>query len=199
MRTVFGLRHTKDEVYSEVTNFYGRSGTDILETDGNKVTGRLVVEKDLDDNTMVYGSYTTGYKPGGSNLTYGRENVIAPIVVLPTFTEEEVDAFEVGLKTDLADGKVRLNTAAFYYDYKGLQYQATDPEVFEGGVGNIPESEIYGAELELSALLSDSMVLEVRAAWLNTDITSDHLALDNVESDKATNALLGQGLSLIHI
>ena len=136
------------------------------------------------------------YKPGGSNLTYGRENVIAPIVVLPTFTEEEVDAFEVGLKTDLADGKVRLNTAAFYYDYKGLQYQATDPEVFEGGVGNIPESEIYGAELELSALLSDSMVLEVRAAWLNTDITSDHLALDNVESDKATNALLGQGIGL---
>jgi len=196
LRTVFGLRHTKDEVYSEVTNFYGRSGTDILETDGNKVTGRLVVEKDLDDNTMVYGSYTTGYKPGGSNLTYGRENVIAPIVVLPTFTEEEVDAFEVGLKTDLADGKVRLNTAAFYYDYKGLQYQATDPEVFEGGVGNIPESEIYGAELELSALLSDSMVLEVRAAWLNTDITSDHLALDNVESDKATNALLGQGIGL---
>ena len=168
LRTVFGLRHTKDEVYSEVTNFYGRSGTDILETDGNKVTGRLVVEKDLDDNTMLYGSYTTGYKPGGSNLTYGREDVIAPIVVLPTFTEEEVDAFEIGLKTDLADGTVRLNTAAFY----------------------------YGAEIELSALLSESMILEVRAAWLNTEITSDHLALDNVESDKATNALLGQGIGL---
>jgi iron complex outermembrane receptor protein len=145
---------------------------------------------------MLYGSYTTGYKPGGSNLTYGREDVIAPIVVLPTFTEEEVDAFEIGLKTDLADGTVRLNTAAFYYDYGGLQYQATDPEMFEGGVGNIPESEIYGAEIELSALLSESMILEVRAAWLNTEITSDHLALDNVESDKATNALLGQGIGL---
>ena len=196
LRTVFGLRYTKDEVNSAVTNFYGRSGTDILETDGNKVTGRFVIEKDLDDNTMLFGSYTRGYKPGGSNLTYGRENIIAPIVVLPTFNEEIVDAFEVGLKTDLADGRVRVNTAAFYYDYEGLQYQATDPEVFEGGVGNIPESEIYGAELELSAFLSDSMILEVRAAWLNTEITSDHLALDNVESDKATNALLGQGIGL---
>jgi iron complex outermembrane receptor protein len=61
LRTVFGLRHTNDEVYSAVTNFYGRSGTDILETDGNKVTGRLVVEKDIDDNTMLFGSFTRGY------------------------------------------------------------------------------------------------------------------------------------------
>ena len=196
LRTVFGLRHTKDEVYSAVTNFYGRSGTDILETDGNKVTGRLVVEKDIDDDTMLYGSFTRGYKPGGSNLTYGREDVVAQIVVLPTFQEEIVDAFEVGFKTDLADGRVRLNTAAFLYNYEGLQYQATDPEVFEGGVGNIPDSEIYGAELELSTFLSDSVILDLRMSWLDTEITSNHLALDNVESEAATNALLAQGIGL---
>ena len=196
LRTVFGLRHTKDEVYSAVTNFYGRSGTDILETDGNKVTGRFVVEKDLDDDTMLYGSFTRGYKPGGSNLTYGREDVVAQIVVLPTFQEEIVDAFEVGLKTDLADGRVRLNTAAFLYNYEGLQYQATDPEVFEGGVGNIPDSEIYGAELELSTFLSDSVILDLRMSWLDTEITANHLALDNVESEAATNALLAQGIGL---
>ena len=196
LRTVFGLRHTKDEVYSAVTNFYGRSGTDILETDGNKVTGRLVVEKDIDDDTMLYGSFTRGYKPGGSNLTYGREDVVAQIVVLPTFQEEIVDAFEVGLKTDLADGRVRLNTAAFLYNYEGLQYEATDPEVFEGGVGNIPDSEIYGAELELSTFLSDSVILDLRMSWLDTEITANHLALDNVESEAATNALLAQGIGL---
>ena len=196
LRTVFGLRHTNDEVYSAVTNFYGRSGTDILETDGNKVTGRLVVEKDIDDNTMVFGSFTRGYKPGGSNLTYGREDTVAQIVVLPTFQEEIVDAFEVGLKPDLAGGRVRLNTAAFLYNYEGLQYQATDPEVFEGGVGNIPDSEIYGAELELSAFLSDDVILDLRMSWLDTEITADHLALDNVESESATNALLAQGIGL---
>ena len=94
------------------------------------------------------------------------------------------------------DGRVRLNTAAFFYNYEGLQYQATDPEVFEGGVGNIPESEILGAELELSAFLSDSVILDLGMAWLDTEITSDHLALDNVRSEGATNALLGQGLAL---
>ena len=155
-RTVFGLRYTEDEVYSSVTNYYGREGTDVLEIKSDKVTGRLVVEHDINDSTMLFGSFTKGFKPGGSNLTYGTEAVIAPIVVLPIFNEEIVNAYEIGLKTDLADGRIRLNAAAFYYDYNNLQYQATDPEVFNGGVGNIPESEIFGAELEFSAFLSDS-------------------------------------------
>ena len=195
-RLVFGMRYTEDEVYSEVTNFYGREGTDIIETSSEKVTGRLVVEHDFNESTMAYGSYTRGFKPGGSNLTYGREDAIAPIVVLPTFEEEIVDAYEIGLKTDLADGRVRMNTAAFYYNYEGLQYQATDPEVFQGGVGNIPKSEIFGAELELSAFLSESLILDVRLAWLDTEITGDHLALDNVQSEAAGGALVGAGANL---
>ena len=195
-RTVFGLRYTEDEVYSAVTNYYGREGTDVLEIKSDKVTGRLVVEHDINDSTMLFGSFTKGFKPGGSNLTYGTEAVIAPIVVLPIFNEEIVNAYEIGLKTDLADGRIRLNAAAFYYDYNNLQYQATDPEVFNGGVGNIPESEIFGAELEFSAFLSDSLILDARMAWLDTEITSDHLALDNVQSEAAGNALLGQGFDL---
>ena len=195
-RTVFGLRYTEDEVYSSVTNYYGREGTDILEIESDKVTGRLVVEHDINDSTMLFGSFTKGFKPGGSNLTYGTEAVVAPIVVLPIFNEEIVNAYEIGLKTDLADGRARLNAAAFYYDYKNLQYQATDPEVFNGGVGNIPASEIFGAELEFSAFLSDSLILDARMAWLDTEITSDHLALDNVQSEAAGNALLGQGFDL---
>ena len=195
-RAVFGLRYTEDEVYSAVTNFFGRTGTDIIEMDSEKVTGRLVLEHDFSESTMGFASYTRGFKPGGSNLTYGLESVVAPVVVLPTFDEEIVDALEIGLKTDLADGRVRLNAVAFYYDYEGLQYQATDPEVFQGGVGNIPESEIFGAELELSAFLSDSVILDVRIAWLDTEITASHLALDNVQSEAAGNALIGQGFNL---
>jgi len=195
-RLIGGLRYTEDEVYSAVTNFYGREGTEILEIESEKVTGRLALEVDLGDATMLYASYTRGFKPGGSNLTFGREAVVSPIVVLPVFEEETIDAYELGLKTDLADGRVRLNGAAFFYTYDNLQYQATDPEVFQGGVGNIPESEIMGAELELGAFLSDSLIFDARLAWLDTEITASHLALDNVASETATNALLAQGLNL---
>ncbi|MCY4364129.1 MAG: TonB-dependent receptor [Gammaproteobacteria bacterium] len=192
MRLIAGLRYTDDEVYSEVTNFFGRGGTAVLEVQSEKLTGRGVVEFDLNDDTMVYASYTRGFKPGGSNLTYGREDIIAPIVVLPTFKDETVDAWELGVKTDFADNRVRLNAAAFYYEYKNLQYQATDPELFEGGVGNLPESEIYGAELELLAFITDRFTLDARLSWLETEISESHLALDNVQSDEATNALLPQ-------
>ena len=89
---MFGLRYTEDEVYSAVTNFFGRTGTDIIEMDSEKVTGRLVLEHDFSESTMGFASYTRGFKPGGSNLTYGLESVVAPVVVLPTFDEEIVDA-----------------------------------------------------------------------------------------------------------
>ena len=195
-RLVAGVRYTWDEVNSAVTNFFGRSGTDHLAIEGTAATGRLAWERDAGAGALFYASYTRGFKPGGSNLTYGREDVIAPIVVLPTFKDETVDAFELGLKWDATDRRTRLNAALFFYDYRNLQYQATDPEVFEGGVGNIPESRSYGAEIEFQSFLADRLFVDARLAWLNTEITGRHLALDNVRSDDATNALLAQGLSL---
>ena len=192
LRLVAGLRYTEDKVHSEVTNFYGRAGTAVLETKSEKLTGRGVMEFDLAETTMVYASYTRGFKPGGSNLTYGREDEVAPIVVLPTYADETVEAWELGLKTDFAGNRVRVNAAAFYYDYRNLQYQATDPEVFEGGVGNLPGSEIYGMELELLGFISASLSLDARLTWLETAISKSHLALDNVHSEAATNALLPQ-------
>ena len=101
----------------------------------------------------------------------------------------------------VAEGKIRIRRnrgeavpEGWITDAKGDP--ATDPEAFEGGVGNIPDSEIYGAELELSAFLSDDVILDLRMSWLDTEITADHLALDNVESESATNALLAQGIGL---
>ena len=195
-RLTAGLRHTMDDVRSAVTNFFGRAGTDNLAIDGTALTGRVAVERDMADASMMYASYTRGHKPGGSNLTYGRENVIAPVVVLPIYNEETVNAFEFGMKADIAARAVRWNAAVFYYNYKNLQYQATDPEVFEGGVGNIPKARSFGAELEFLAFLSDRLTLDARLAWIRTEITGRHLALDNVRSDEATNTLLAAGLPL---
>ena len=189
MRTIFGLRYTNDDVKSQVSNFYGREALS-LDISGEKLTGRAALELDLNDVSMTYLSYTQGFKPGGTNLTFGTEDVIAPIVVQQTYDDETVDAYEIGLKTDIFDGLVRLNAAAFLYDYEGLQYQATDPEMFRGGVGNIPEAEISGLELEFSTYLTDSILVEGNLAYIDTEITADHDAIDNVASDAATAAEL---------
>lgn len=195
-RIITGLRYTNDEVESEVTNFFGRFGTDTLSTSGDAVTGRLAVEYDVNGTTMVYAFFTRGYKPGGSNLTYGREDVVAPILVVPTFEDESVNAYETGIKTDLFNSRMRVNAAIFFYDYENLQFQATDPEVFQGGVGNIPESEIYGVEVEFLAFITDDLSIDIKMAAIESEITSSFLALDNVESEAATNALICCGTPL---
>ncbi len=195
-RLIAGLRYTNDEVHSEVTNFFGRAGTEVLQTRSRQITGRVVLEQDLGEDAMVYGSYTRGFKPGGSNLTFGRESVIAPIVVQQTFDRETVQAWEAGVKAHFANDRFRVNAAVFLYDYENLQYQATDPEVFEGGVGNVPAADIYGAEVEIFGFLTSKIAMDARLSWLETKITKSHLALDNVRSDAATNALLAQGAFL---
>ena len=188
-RVIFGLRYTEDEFASDVTNFFGLQ-TFSPSDDLDETTGRLAYERDLNEDTMVYVSYTKGFKPGGSNLTYGypMDNegfgaAPAPQLIFPIFDSEMIDAFEVGLKSDFLDGRMRANVSAFTYDYENLQFQSTDPDIYRGGVANIPESEMKGLELELIGLVSESLSFDLRVAYLDTEITSSYEALDNLQAE----------------
>ena len=188
-RVIFGLRYTEDEFASDVTNFFGLQ-TFSPSDDLDETTGRLAYERDVNEDTMVYVSYTKGFKPGGSNLTYGypMDNegfgaAPAPQLIFPIFDSEMIDAFEVGLKSDFLDGRMRANVSAFTYDYENLQFQSTDPDIYRGGVANIPESEMKGVELELIGLVSESLSFDLRVAYLDTEITSSYEALDNLQAE----------------
>ena len=188
-RVIFGLRYTEDEFASDVTNFFGLQRFTPSD-DLDETTGRVAYERDLNEDTMVYVSYTKGFKPGGSNLTYGypMDNegfgaAPAPQLIFPIFDSEMIDAFEVGLKSDFLDGRMRANVSAFTYDYENLQFQSTDPDIYRGGVANIPESEMKGIELELIGLVSESLSFDLRVAYLDTEITSSYEALDNLKAE----------------
>jgi len=188
-RIVFGLRYTEDEFSSDVTNFFGLQKY-LIQDELDETTGRLAYEHDLNDSTMVYISYTKGFKPGGSNLTFGYPEddegfgaAPAPQLIFPFFESEMIDAYEVGLKTDFLEGRMRANVSAFTYDYENLQFQSTDPDIYRGGVANIPESEMKGIELELIGLISESLSFDLRLAYLDTEITSSYEALDNLNAE----------------
>ena len=187
-RLVSGIRYSEDTFTTNVSNFYN---VDVFEAAGevDKVTGKIVGEYDLSDQTMAYWSISQGFKPGGSNLTYGyteaediiAERPVAPAMVFQTYQSETIEAFEVGIKTDLLDGKARANIALFTYDYDNLQFQATDPDPYRGGVANIPQSEMNGIEVEFTALLSDSLTMDMNLAFLDSEVTSSYEVLDNVD------------------
>ena len=180
-RLVSGLRYSEDTFGTDVTNFLNTE-TFVAEGTTDEVTTRVTGEYDLADNTMVYLTLASGFKPGGSNLTFGFDNDNAPPMVFPTFEAETVDSTEMGIKTDLFNGKARANIAAFSYDYENLQFQATDPDPYRGGVANIPDSEMSGVEIEFTALASDSFTFDMNLALLNSEVSSDYFVLDNVDA-----------------
>ena len=188
-RVIVGLRYTEDEFSSDVTNFFGLQKY-LIEDELDETTGRIAYEHDVNEDTMVYASYTKGFKPGGSNLTFGypEDNegfgaAPAPQLIFPFFESEMIDAYEVGLKSDFLDGRMRANVSAFTYDYENLQFQSTDPDIYRGGVANIPESKMKGVELELIGLVSESLSFDLRLAYLDTEISSSYEALDNLKAE----------------
>jgi len=180
-RIVSGLRYSDDEVESCVKNFFS-SVCDNLSGSSDKTTGKVAAEFDLDEDTLAYLSFAVGFKPGGTNLTYGFADDNAPPLVFPNFEAETVESMELGFKTDLYDGKARANIAIFSYDYENLQFQATDPDPYRGGVANIPESEMTGVEIEFTGLISDELTFDMNLAFLNSEVSSDYMALDNVDA-----------------
>ncbi|MBR19371.1 MAG: TonB-dependent receptor [Euryarchaeota archaeon] len=182
LRLITGIRYTDDTVDSFVSNFFGIPGQVYnLNENLTETTGRVAVEWDVSDGTMTYLSVTKGFKPGGSNLTFGFDNDNAPVMVFPIFENEEIMAYELGLK--MAGEYTRLNIAIFYYDYENLQFQATDPDIYRGGVANIPEVEVKGGELELTQLLTDSLTFDLKVSFLESNIKSSYEALDNVKAE----------------
>ena len=181
LRLISGIRYSEDTFETDVTNFFNVDPFQ-AEGTGDEVTGRITGEFDVAEATMAYLSFSTGFKPGGTNLTYGFADDNAPPMVFQTFEAETVDSVEFGVKTDLNDGNARANIAVFSYNYENLQFQATDPDPYRGGVANIPESEMSGIEIEFTALISDSLTFDMNLGFLDTQVSSNYDVLDNVDA-----------------
>jgi len=136
--------------------------------DTEKWMGKLGLDYTLTDDVLLYASWSRGFKSGGFNGANSNTTL-----QLKPYKEEELDAFEIGAKSTLLDGSMQLNVSAFFYDYTDKQEQ--DPAItFVGpisGLTNVPESEIYGAELDLQWLPLDGMTVTFGAAYLDTEIT----------------------------
>lgn len=138
---------------------------DKIETE--KWMGKVGLDYALTDDVLLYGMVSLGFKSGGFNGANSNTTQ-----QLKPYKEEELTSYEIGAKTTLLDGSMQLNAAAFYYDYQDKQEQ--DAAVtFVGnisGLTNVPESEIYGAELDMQWLPTDGLQVNFGVAYLDTEI-----------------------------
>lgn len=129
------------------------------------------------DDVMVYTRVTQGFKSGGFFGGFS----LTPAEVEP-YAEETVVSVEVGFKTMWAERTVRLNGAAFYYDYQDVQGFTQVFSPISGTVvtklGNLGDAEHTGAELDLLWLPLEGLTLQASLSWLDAEISdSDTLAL----------------------
>jgi iron complex outermembrane receptor protein len=145
-----------------------------LKTD--QVNGKLGLDFRPNDDWLIYGSVATGFKSGGftGDFTFFQEE-------LEPYDEEEVTAYEVGFKSTLADSKVQLNAALFYYDYQDIQTNvALDTGAFP--LTNADKASITGLEGEFFWRPVTGLDIRLGAGWLDHELKDDRLG------DKLPNA-----------
>ncbi len=188
LRLTAGARYTQDTVSALISNYFNAYGPPTSAAIRSRaLTGKVSLEGDLSQQNLLYATVSRGFKPGGSNLSQD------PIVVPVLFKPERVTAYELGSKNRFADDAIQLNLAAYYYDYKNLQLQLDDPVPFQGGVGNVDKSEIYGFEAETSIILPADFRLNGVVGLEGSKILSNQLLLDGYEGNLAQLALQAQG------
>jgi iron complex outermembrane receptor protein len=129
-RLTLGLRYTHDrktiDGYGQISGPVAPAPLIIPPTVGNqkksfgKPTWRIALDHDFAPNVKAYVSYNRGFQSGGFNSNNATGYTVQ---ANPPLDPEIIDAYEVGLKSELFDRKLRFNVAGFWYDYKNLQQQ----------------------------------------------------------------------------
>lgn len=150
LRVTLGLRYTDDKKWtrgSGSTLFAPGRGpifTADQQVQFQETTGRLNVDWSPDlsftNSTLVYASYSKGYKGGGFNPP----GVVA-LGLNPEYAPEFVNAYEIGTKNTLLDGRLLLNLTGFYYGYEGYQIgRSVNRSVYNENI----DATIKGLEFE---------------------------------------------------
>ena len=179
LRLTGGVRINADYNKDPSTNFsaFGKSFVENKSWDVVP-TWRAVLEYDVNPTSMVYGSVSKGYKPGGVNGSYGQQ------VIPKVFKPETNVSFEIGSKNTFFDHSLRLNATAFYYIHKNFQYIETDPVPFDGGIANIPEVHDYGAEFEASYVGANGRLHVDASLALEKGVVASHYkSIDSTIAD----------------
>lgn len=203
LKLTLGLRYTRDEKISDQipSQLLLGGGTEIdfpggitggnvnsgypalpqIEQKWGEFTGRAVLDwqpaLDFTDDTLIYASFARGYKGGGTNPPRVDFN---PDVVqyqpLPqTFRPEYLNAFEIGMKNTVADGRFIINAAAFYYDYDDYQIsQIVDRIAYNENF----DATTWGLELETAWRPSRAFRLDANFGYLQTRLADGAKSID---------------------
>ena len=167
-------RWAKDDITVRVYNTRDINMLDSEHKDEfDSVNPRVTLSYRPDDNTNLYLNLSKGSKPGDFNTQVPIGPDGQPDESFRAVEEEVAWNYEAGYKGRLLDGRMTLNVAAYRTEVTDQQF-TTVIETPTGGsvslIDNVGETEINGLEVEVEALLTDSLTLNAGYAWTNAEI-----------------------------
>jgi iron complex outermembrane receptor protein len=142
------------------TNFFGIEDT--IRSDNWSPFFRLAY--DWTDELMTYVSWTRGYSSGGFNVRYNNA-----LTDLEPYEDETVSQWEVGIKSQWFDNRLRFNGSAYYSEYQDMQVASWNGQTnFWANAGG---ARIRGWELDVTAVPIDGLRIGVVHGWTKADFT----------------------------
>jgi hypothetical protein len=215
LKLTAGLRWTVDQKTAPqipswllALNSYGLPTLKTVKQEWREPTGRLAIDWKPDlsvtDDTLLYASYVRGYKAGGANPPpyvpvfppvgglggtdpAGRAFIQESVTHPATFEPEFVNAYEVGTKNTLLDGKLTFNVNGFYYDYTGYQISQI---VDRSAINMNFDARIWGAELEIDYRPLENFRVGFKGGYENTRVADGEAAIDLIDRTAGNPAYL---------
>ncbi len=146
---------------------------DQTSNDWSQVDPSLKLAYDLNDSVMLYGSWSRGFKSGGFDMR--ADDFVNPIA-REGYDPETVDTYEIGIKSQLLDNRLRLNLTAFQSNFEDMQVTvqapAPAPAFFSSVVINAGEAEIDGFEIEAIAQVTEGLSAQFVLGYLNAEFVT---------------------------
>ena len=141
---------------------------------------RIALSYDVTDAATVYATVSRGYKAGGVSQGYNGD--AGGAAVSEPFRPEILTNYELGVKSELFDGRARFNAAVFQLDWKDLQLETfffLVPGDATSNVEltiNVQKARATGLEAELAALITENLTITGGLGVIDTEILSDDVA-----------------------
>jgi iron complex outermembrane receptor protein len=158
--------------------------------DDDNISGRISLDYTPTEDLLVFANVATGFKSGGFNGGFLDFTDGVTVEDVP-FESEELLSYELGFKSTLADGDVRFNATAFYYDYEN--YQALTFAGLSQFIDN-SDATISGADLELIWLPGENWDISLGASIINSEV--DEVSIRGGETHKNNEMVLAPSYSL---
>ncbi len=136
--------------------------------DEDNISWRVGVNWAAADSTLLYANISKGFKNGQFPTLPGSASIqLEPVV------QEELLAYEIGVKSTLLENTLQVNAAIFYYDYTDKQIRgALEDQIFGSlpALVNVPDSRVQGAEMVVTWIPVDGFRISPSISWADSEV-----------------------------